>query len=198
MDPNVALEQARLSSSEIDAFLSGDIKRVLDSPSLDSGAQGQRQSRQGDQVGAAAARASDGHGDDRRHRSPDRRATSRPICVVRSNTIDVGRERELEPGRARASDVRVVLRPRPRDHAAVGRSDSRGVHRAVGQGGRSAPRARNGAALDSQAALRMADVDPQAIGADFDGNGTFEFGEPRKFVIHNRSHRLRARRRGAR
>ena len=33
----------------------------------------------------------------------------------------------------------------------------------------------------------MADVDPQAIGATFDGNGTFEFSEPRKFVIHNRS-----------
>ena len=34
----------------------------------------------------------------------------------------------------------------------------------------------------------MADVDPQAIGATFEGNGTFEFSEPRKFVIHNRSH----------
>ena len=32
---NVDLEQARLSSSEIEAFLSGDINRVLDSPSLD-------------------------------------------------------------------------------------------------------------------------------------------------------------------
>ena len=32
---NVSLEQARLSSPEIEAFLSGDIKRVLDSPSLD-------------------------------------------------------------------------------------------------------------------------------------------------------------------
>ena len=32
---NVALEQAQLSSTEIEAFLSGDIKRVLDSPSLD-------------------------------------------------------------------------------------------------------------------------------------------------------------------
>ena len=42
--------------------------------------------------------------------------------------------------------------------------------------------------VDSQAALRMAAVDPQAIGARFDGNGTFAFSEPRKFVIHNRSH----------
>src|SRR5688572_6266564 len=32
---NVSLEQARLSSPEIEAFLSGDITRVLDSPSLD-------------------------------------------------------------------------------------------------------------------------------------------------------------------
>ena len=28
--------------------------------------------------------------------------------------------------------------------------------------------------------------------ATFEGNGTFEFSEPRRFVIHNRSHRLRA------
>jgi hypothetical protein len=49
--------------------------------------------------------------------------------------------------------------------------------------------------VDSQAALRMADVDPQAIGGTFDGNGTFEFSEPRTFVIHNRR---RARARAAR
>ena len=41
--------------------------------------------------------------------------------------------------------------------------------------------------LDSQAALRMADVDPQAIGAAFEGSGTFKFSEPRRFVIINRS-----------
>ena len=33
----------------------------------------------------------------------------------------------------------------------------------------------------------MANVEPQAIGAAFDGSGTFEFGEPRRFEITNRS-----------
>jgi hypothetical protein len=76
---NVALEQARLSSTEIEAFLSGDIKRVLDSPSLDLALKGSINPRQGDQVGAAPARAGDRHGDDRRidHR-PGARLLDRP------------------------------------------------------------------------------------------------------------------------
>ena len=41
--------------------------------------------------------------------------------------------------------------------------------------------------LDSHAALRLADVDPQAIGAAFAGSGTFTFSEPRRFTILNRS-----------
>ena len=41
--------------------------------------------------------------------------------------------------------------------------------------------------LDSHAALRLADVDPQAIGAAFNGSGTFTFSEPRRFTIVNRS-----------
>ena len=64
---NVLIEEARLSSSEIDAFIAGPIARVLDSPSLDLTLKGSRESRQGDAVGAAAARAGVGHGDDRRH-----------------------------------------------------------------------------------------------------------------------------------
>jgi hypothetical protein len=41
--------------------------------------------------------------------------------------------------------------------------------------------------VESDAALRMADVDPQAIGGTFEGHGTFAFSEPRKFIISNRS-----------
>ncbi len=41
--------------------------------------------------------------------------------------------------------------------------------------------------LDSHAALRLANVDPQAIGAAFNGSGTFTFSEPRRFTIVNRS-----------
>ncbi len=41
--------------------------------------------------------------------------------------------------------------------------------------------------IDAAAALRMADVNPQAIGGAFEGHGTFEFSEPRRFVISNRS-----------
>ena len=47
---------------------------------------------------------------------------------------------------------------------------------------------RNGAASIRKPRCAWPTVDPQAIGATFDGNGTFEFSEPRKFVIHNRSH----------
>ena len=39
----------------------------------------------------------------------------------------------------------------------------------------------------AHAALRLADVDPQAIGAAFAGSGTFTFSEPRRFTILNRS-----------
>ena len=41
--------------------------------------------------------------------------------------------------------------------------------------------------LDSHAALRLANVDPQPIGAAFNGSGTFTFSEPRRFTIVNRS-----------
>ena len=56
--------------------------------------------------------------------------------VVHSNTIDVGRERDLERHRSGAGHLRSLLRPRPRDHAAVGRLDSRRLHGAMGQGRR--------------------------------------------------------------
>ena len=91
---NVALEQARLSAPEIDAFLSGDIKRVLDSPSLDLALKGSinldkaikwvppppvpvtgMATIEGSITGPARDFATD--------------------LVVTSNTIDVGRERDL-------------------------------------------------------------------------------------------------------
>ena len=92
---NVALKQARLSSPEIDAFLSGDINRVLDSPSLDLTLKGSvnldkaikwvppppvpvtgMATIEGSITGPARDFATD--------------------LVVHSNTIDVGRERDLD------------------------------------------------------------------------------------------------------
>ena len=182
---NVDLEQARLSSSEIEAFLSGDIKRILDSPSLDLSLKGSvnldtaikwvppppvpvtgMATIEGSITGPARNFATD--------------------LVVHSNTIDVGRERDLTVH----GPVRVTFDAFA-GHDLVITPQTGGAIRAAftvpwGKAAVSTASAEwNG--LDSQAALRMADVDPQAIGARFDGNGTFEFGDPRKFVIHNRS-----------
>ena len=142
---NVMLEQARLSSPEIEAFLSGPINRVLDSPSLDLALKGSvnldnaikwvppppvpvtgMATIEGTITGPARNFALD--------------------LAVHSNTLDVGRERELGLAGAGARHVRIVLRTRPRDLAAVGRIDSRQVQRAVGQGVDQHREPRNGAA----------------------------------------------------
>jgi outer membrane protein insertion porin family len=181
---NVALEQARLSSTEIEAFLSGDIKRILDAPSLNLGLKGGinldkaikwvppppvpvtgKATLEGSITGPVSDFSTD--------------------LVVHSNTVGAGRERDLTV----AGPVKVTFAAFS-GHDLVIKPQSGGSIRAAfnvpwGKASISTASA-EWAALDSQAALGIADVDPQAIGATFDGNGTFEFGEPRKFVIHNR------------
>ena len=182
---NVRLEQAKLSSKEIEAFLAGPITRVLDSPSLDLTLKGTVH------LGAAIAWVPpppvpvaglvtiDG----------TVKGAARDFIVdlnVSSNALDVGRERDL----AMAGPVRVtfdaftghdlVLSPQSGGSIRARFDvpwDSRAISTAAAQW--------NG--VDAQAALRLADVDPQAIGGSFDGRGTFEFSDPRKFVISNRS-----------
>ena len=76
---------------------------------------------------------------------------------------------------------------RPGDLAAIRRIDSRQVQRAVGQGADQHRRSgverrrRAGRAATWPTSIRRRSA------ARFDGHGTFEFGEPRRFVITNRS-----------
>ena len=182
---NVDLEQARLSSPEIEAFLSGDINRVLDSPSLELTLKGSVNLDKAIKwvppppvpvTGMATIEGS--------ITGPVRSFATN--LVVHSNTIGVGRERELSV----AGPVKVTFDAFS-GHDLVITPPSGGSIRAAftvpwGRAATSTATA-EWSGLDSQAALRMADVDPQAIGATFEGNGSFEFSDPRKFVIHNRS-----------
>jgi outer membrane protein assembly factor BamA len=181
---NVSLEQARLSAPELEAFLSGPIHRVLDSPSLEL-------SMKGIVNLEAAARwvppppvpVSGQATIEGWLKGPARNFVL--DLEVRSNTMSVGSERELTV----AGPVRVtfdafsgqdfVLTPRS------GGSIRTKFNVPWGKTSISTAAA-EWTGVDSQAALRMAYVKPQAIGARFAGNGTFEFSEPRKYVIHNR------------
>jgi outer membrane protein assembly factor BamA/autotransporter translocation and assembly factor TamB len=182
---NVSLAQAHLSSPEMDAFLSGPINRVLDSPSMALALKGSINldeaiewvppppvpvSGQATIEGTIAGPA--------RNIAVD--------LVVSSNTLAVGRERELglngpvHVSFDAFSGKDLVISPRsggsirarftvPWGNAAVSTA------------------AAEWSGLDAQAALRLADIDPQPIGASFEGHGTFEFGEPDRYVIANRS-----------
>ena len=182
---NVLLEQARLSAPEIEAFLSGAINRVLDSPALELSLKGSvnldkaiawvppppvpvsgMATVEGTITGPARNLAVD--------------------LAVSSNTLAVGREREL----SLAGPVRVTFDSFS-GHDLVIAPQSGGSVRAKftvpwGKASISSAEA-DWSGIDAQAALRLANVSPQSIGGRFDGHGTFEFSEPRRFQISNRS-----------
>ena len=182
---NVMLEQARLSSTEIDAFLSGPINRVLDSPSLDLTLKGNVDLDHAIQwvppppVPVSGMATIDG----------TIKGPMRNFAVdlqVTSNTLDVGRERDL----TMAGPVRVTFDAFSGDNLVISPQSGGSIRTrfTVPWGRRTvSTAAAEWRDLDAQAALRLADVDPQAIGGTFEGRGTFEFGEPRRFVIANRS-----------
>lgn len=182
---NVMLEQARLSSSEIEAFLSGPINRVLDSPSLALSLKGSVNLDKAiawvppPPVPVTGTATIEG----------TITGPARNIAVdlaVHSNTLDVGRERDL----GLAGPIQVTFEAFS-GHDLVMSPQSGGAIRTKFNvpWGRAAisTAAAEWQGVDAQAALRLADVDPQAIGGAFAGQGTFEFGEPRRFVIANRS-----------
>jgi outer membrane protein assembly factor BamA len=185
---NVQLEQARLSSSEIEAFLGGDIRRVLDSPSLELSLKGSVDLDKAIKwvppppVPVSGTATIEGS-----ITGPVRSFATN--LVVNSNTIDVGRERELTV----AGPVKVTFDAFSGQDLIIKPRSGGAIHAAFtvpwGRATTSTATAK-WEGLDSQAALRMADVDPQAIAATFDGDGTFEFSEPRKFEIRNRSRGL--------
>ena len=182
---NVMLEEAHLASSEIDAFISGPINRVLDSPTLDLALKGSVNldnaikwvppppvpvsgmvTIEGTITGPARDIATD--------------------LKVASNTLSVGRERHLDL----AGPIRVTFESLSgRDLLITPESGGQIRARFKVPWGRAAVSTAGAewSGLDSHAALRLADVDPQPIGAAFAGSGTFTFSEPRRFAIVNRS-----------
>lgn len=182
---NVLLEQAQLSSPEIQVFLSGPIQRVLDSPSLDLTLKGSVNLDEAIKwvppppVPVTGTATVEG-----KITGPTRNIAV--DLAVNSNTLDVGREQELGlTGPIQVtfdafSGHDLIISPR-----SGGSIDAKFT---VPWGKASiSTAAASWTGIDSQAALRMADVNPQQIGGAFEGHGTFEFSEPRRFVISNRS-----------
>ena len=182
---NVMIEEARLSSSEIEAFIAGPITRVLDSPALDLTLKGSVNLDKAMRwvppppVPVSGMATIEGT-----IKGPARNFATN--LQVASNTLAVGRERHLDL----AGPIRVTFDAFSGHDLAI-TPKSGGEIRAKftvpwGRGAISTASAEwNG--VDSHAALRLADVDPQNIGAAFTGSGTFTFSEPRRFEIANRA-----------
>ncbi|MEO7158570.1 MAG: translocation/assembly module TamB domain-containing protein [Vicinamibacterales bacterium] len=182
---NVSLEQARLSSPELEVFLSGPITRVLDSPVLGLAITGSVNLDRAiawvppppvPVTGQAAIEGS--------ITGPARNFSL--DLAAQSNTLAVGSEREL----GLSGPVRVTFDAFSGQDLVI-TPQSGGSIRAKfnvpwGKAAISTAAA-EWSGLDAQAALRLAAVKPQAIGGAFEGHGEFEFGVPRKFVIANRS-----------
>ena len=182
---DVSLKDARLVSSELNAFLSGSIHRVLDSPSLELALRGTVDLEHATQwvppppVPVSGVVAIDGT-----ITGPGSNFVT--ALQVTSSTLAVGRERRLTlAGPVLAtfesfSGTQLIITPQ-----------SGGETRAdfnVPWGSSSVSKATaTWQAFDAQSALDLANVSPQAIAAGFDGRGTFEFGEPRRFAITNRA-----------
>jgi outer membrane protein insertion porin family len=182
---NVVIEEAHLSSSEIDAFIAGPIARVLDSPSLDLTLKGSVNLDKAMRwippppVPVSGMATIEGT-----IKGPARNFAT-DLKVV-SNTLAVGRERHLDL----SGPVRVTFDAFS-GHDLVITPQSGGQVRAKFNvpWGRAAVSTAGAEwrGLDSHAALRMANVDPQQFSAALEGSGTFTFAEPRRFTITNRS-----------
>jgi outer membrane protein insertion porin family len=182
---NVMIEEARLSSTEIEAFIAGPIRRVLDSPSLDLTIKGSVDLDKAMRwvppppVPVSGMATIEGT-----IKGPSRDFAT-DLQVI-SNTLAVGRERNL----GLAGPIRVTFAAFSGEDLIItpesGGRIRAGFNVPWGSGSISSAAA-EWSGLDSQAALRLADVDPQNIGATFAGSGTFTFSEPRRFEIVNRS-----------
>src|SRR6478736_4502720 len=182
---NVRLDQAKLSSTEIETFLSGRINRVLDSPVLDLALTGTVNLDQAIKwvppppVPIAGSATIEGG-----IKGP---ASSMMVdLAVHSNTLDVGREHDL----SLAGPLRVTFDAFSGHDLMItpqsGGSISAKFNVPWGKDIISTAAA-EWSGLDAQAAFRLANVDPLPIGARFEGKGTFEFGDPRRLVVSNRA-----------
>ncbi len=182
---NVSLKDARLVSSELNAFLSGAINRVLDSPQLDLSLKGTID------IGNAAkwvppppVPVSGLATIDGTIKGPTRDIVT--TLAVASDTLAVGRERDL---RLRGP-VMVTFESFSGTQLSVmpGSGGEILANFNVPWGGAGVSKAdASWKGLDAQTALDMANVSQQPIGAAFEGSGMFTFGEPRRFEITNRA-----------
>ena len=182
---DVTLDQWRLQSPEVNAFISGPITRVLDAPQIDLAIAGTVNLDDAmawvppPPVPVSGQATIEGT-----IRGPARDVVT--DLQVSSRTLAVGRERQL----SLSGPVRVTFAAFSGEDLVI-RPESGGEIRAAftvpwGSDAVSTARA-EWTGLDSQAALALADVEPQAIAAAFAGTGEFSFGEPRRFTITNRS-----------
>jgi outer membrane protein insertion porin family len=197
---NVTLEQARLSSSEIEVFIAGPISRVLDSPALDLTITGSVNLDKAMRWVPPPPIPVSGMATIEGTITGPARNFATDLKVV-SNTLAVGRERHLNlSGPVRVtfeafSGHDLVIEPksggrvRAKFNVPWGRAASLDVAQDSPERSREAVSTASAewSGLDSHAALRLADVDPQHIGAALSGSGTFTFSEPRRFTIVNRS-----------
>lgn len=182
---NVMLEQARLSAPELDAFLSGPINRVLDSPSLDLTLKGSvNLDKAIEWVPPPPVPVSGMATIEGKITGPARNISV--DLAVNSNTLTVGREREI----TLAGPIRVTFESFSGHDLMISPRSGGSIRTKFtvpwGKAAISTAEA-DWSGIDAQAALRLAAVSPQAIGGRFEGHGTFEFSEPRRFVISNRS-----------
>ena len=182
---NVSLKDARFVSSEINAFISGPINRVLDSPYFDLGIKGVIDLKHATRwippppVPVDGTVAIDG-----KLTGPMRGFVL--TLATSSNDLSIGRERNV----GMVGPVKMSLDATTGDEMTLIPQSGGEIRAAFKVPWDKTPPGTARAewkGLDSQATFRMANVEPQAIGAAFDGSGTFEFGEPRRFEITNRS-----------
>jgi outer membrane protein assembly factor BamA len=182
---DVTLQDARFVSSELNAFLSGPIRRVLDSPQLDLSLKGTVDLQHATKwvppppVPVSGLVTIEG---------TITGPASNFVTALRvsSNTLAAGRERAL----GLSGPILVTFESFSGTQLSIV-PQSGGEIRAdfnVPWGRAATSKATaSWRALDAQTALDLANVSPQAIAAGFDGSGTFEFGEPRRFEITNRA-----------
>ena len=182
---NVSLTDARLVSSELNAFLSGPIARVLDSPHLDLTLKGTVDLENASRwvppppVPVSGLATIEGT-----IRGPARNFVA--ALQVTSNTLTVGREPNLTlTGPILAtmesfSGTQMKIVPRSGGEIVAD------FNVPWGRGSISKANA-SWKDFDAQTAFEMLNVTPQKIAAGFNGSGTFEFGEPRHFEISNRA-----------
>jgi outer membrane protein assembly factor BamA/autotransporter translocation and assembly factor TamB len=179
---NILLKEARLDAAELNAVLSGTIHRVLDATSFELALDGLVNLEPATKwapppvpVSGVAKIAGTITG-----------PFSLPVTdlQVRGSDITVGQEHHLHV----AGPVHVTMDAFSGDGMLVKPASGGQIRAAFNVPWAKSPPSTARAEwnnLDAQSAFRLGAFDPQRIGAAFQGNGTFEFGDIRRYDISN-------------